>query len=501
MVSVNAGKWLRAGAVGAALIVSGCASVQQPLRDDLSAEDAQLRQCARWFHSLDAAVARAGVNDVEARPVEGFPYLRVDRFTAALAESAAADPRAFDAWVERMQQLDEDGRRVEISNLPQSAINQLGVNDKQAAVTRTRECSREMAVADLAGDAKTRSLLKQRAHVDDDYSSFKRTVGLYAVTSVPFGGGIDDWHEEAIETFKQARDGNAARHPVIRYIPKEASTYSRDEVAALLERSVDALGVPVLSAEQRERLFATYAPVFEIETTGDYDRIGRLFWSASPTPEVDTARPTVYRKIAYTLDGDQILLQLVYVAWMPERPKDGTFDLLGGRLDGIVWRVTLAPTGEPLLYDSIHPCGCFHMFFPTPKAQPQPAPADNIEWAFIPATLPAIPEGSRITVSAQTRTHYLSNVWPHQSATGIEYAFADYDSLRTLAQPGSGTRSAFGPDGLVPGTQRGERYFFWPMGIDSAGAMRQWGTHATAFLGRRHFDDADLMEARFLLSY
>jgi hypothetical protein len=30
--------------------------------------------------------------------------------------------------------------------------------------------------------------------------------------------------------------------------------------------------------------------------------------------------------------------------------------------------------------------------------------------------------------------------------------------------------------------------------------MRQWGTHATAFIGRRHFDDADLIERRFELS-
>ena len=34
-------------------------------------------------------------------------------------------------------------------------------------------------------------------------------------------------------------------------------------------------------------------------------------------------------------------------------------------------------------------------------------------------------------------------------------------------------------------------------GIVSAGAMRQWGRHATAFVGRRHFDDADLFERRF----
>ena len=33
--------------------------------------------------------------------------------------------------------------------------------------------------------------------------------------------------------------------------------------------------------------------------------------------------------------------------------------------------------------------------------------------------------------------------------------------------------------------------------ILAAGAMRQWGRQATAFVGRRHFDDADLFEKRF----
>jgi hypothetical protein len=35
------------------------------------------------------------------------------------------------------------------------------------------------------------------------------------------------------------------------------------------------------------------------------------------------------------------------------------------------------------------------------------------------------------------------------------------------------------------------------MGIASPGAMRQWGRHATAFIGRRHFDDPRLFDQRF----
>ena len=49
----------------------------------------------------------------------------------------------------------------------------------------------------------------------------------------------------------------------------------------------------------------------------------------------------------------------------------------------------------------------------------------------------------------------------------------------------------------LPGSQRPERFLLWPMGVRSAGAMRQWGHHPVAFLGRRRFDDARLIELLF----
>ena len=62
-----------------------------------------------------------------------------------------------------------------------------------------------------------------------------------------------------------------------------------------------------------------------------------------------------------------------------------------------------------------------------------------------------------------------------------------------------GRRSVFRPDGIVSGSERGERWLFWPMGVPEPGAMRQWGRHATAFVGRRHFDDPALLERYFSL--
>jgi len=55
----------------------------------------------------------------------------------------------------------------------------------------------------------------------------------------------------------------------------------------------------------------------------------------------------------------------------------------------------------------------------------------------------------------------------------------------------------YGPDGVVAGTERAERWLIWPMGVPAPGAMRQWGHHATAFIGRRHFDDPDLLTRLF----
>ena len=66
-----------------------------------------------------------------------------------------------------------------------------------------------------------------------------------------------------------------------------------------------------------------------------------------------------------------------------------------------------------------------------------------------------------------------------------------------LTRTNGETQSIYRPDGIVDGTERLERFLLWPMGIASPGAMRQWGTHATAFVGRRHFDDPSLFEDAF----
>ncbi|MDJ0779437.1 MAG: hypothetical protein QNJ85_16335 [Gammaproteobacteria bacterium] len=479
--------------------LAGCAAIQAPHREHLEAGDSALRECAHWFRALDRAIAAAGVADIGARRIDGFPYLRVDRFSASFRQQAGDDAATNAAWLQRLRELDVIGRRIEIDNLPDPAVRALDDAGRDALLTRLQECAMQLARVDLpAGEYS--EVLARRARVDDDYSSLKRALGLYELTRLPFHAGVENWQERAAAEIEAVRRGKAPVADLLRYRPADVDGYTRAEVRDLLARAArHPLGIAQLSREQRSRLFATYAPVFEIETAGDFDRIGQPYWNGGPVPGIDLARPTVYTRIDYTRVDNRSLLQLVYVAWFPERPAAHWLDLLAGRLDGLAWRVTLAPDGEPVLFDSIHPCGCYHMFFTTPRVEPIAAPAASIEWAFTAASLPRIAAGQRLVVSLQSRTHYLRNAWPAEVDGDVDYLFADYDDLRSLPLPDGGARSLFGEDGLVPGTARGERFLFWPMGIRSAGAMRQAGSQATAFVGRRHFDDPDLVEKRFRL--
>jgi hypothetical protein len=99
--------------------------------------------------------------------------------------------------------------------------------------------------------------------------------------------------------------------------------------------------------------------------------------------------------------------------------------------------------------------------------------------------------------------HYLQRVYTRpakvaRDVTERSYTLADYSELYSR-QSAQGFRSLFDPDGFVPGTERGERFYLWPMGIRSPGAMRERGRQPTAFVGRRHFDDANLLDTLFQL--
>lgn len=495
---------LRVLALAAAMAAGGCASLQGEFDAHLQSPSESVRDCAQWYRAVDQAVADAGVPDAQYRRVGGFPYFRVDRTLSALRERAARSEAALQAYAERMLDLDLEARRHELDNLPRASVDALPGMGRDLtrgyALRRTRECGRLLREIDLA-KPQARGALLARSTVPDDYSSGLRAIGLYFLTRLAFASGVKRWEEETLAAFRGEAPAGA---PVarVRYAPPAAATLPREMVAGILDRArFDLLGQPSFTDREFHALASTYAPSFEVAIAADYDRFGLLRWQrGAEVPEVEASEPAVYVQPAYTRYAGQVLLQIVYTIWFAERPAQGSVDRLAGRLDGVVWRVTLAPDGEPLIYDSIHPCGCYHQFFPTPRAKARAAPDLLEEWAFIPQTLPRIEHGQRPVVSIASGSHYIDRVTLVRGRDSVvRYAFYPYDELRSLPRLEGGKRSAFGPDGLMGGTERTERFLYWPMGIASAGAMRQWGRHATAFVGRRHFDDADLIERRFVI--
>ena len=149
------------------------------------------------------------------------------------------------------------------------------------------------------------------------------------------------------------------------------------------------------------------------------------------------------------------------------------------------------------------------MFFPTERVRERPGPLEHEgffdETMFSPQVVRSPGPGERVIVYLGSGDHNIQRVAidTPKPAPGVPYRLKDENELRALPLPavaGGGTRSIYGLDALVPGSQRPERFLFWPMGVPSAGQMRQRGHHATAFVGRRHFDDPLLIDRYFTLA-
>jgi hypothetical protein len=209
---------------------------------------------------------------------------------------------------------------------------------------------------------------------------------------------------------------------------------------------------------------------------------------------VDTTQGVEYRWLSWTRFQGQALLQLNYQLWFPLRPPRGSFDITAGVLDGVIWRVTLDGAGQVLAYDSIHPCGCYYTLFPGKGWQAASQPRDQ-EPVFAPKTAPVPEAGERLRLVLSGGTRYFVDVAVGAKPNSIHsLRTAPVSDLQSLPLPGGGWNSVYEPDGLIRVSRRPERFLFWPLGIPSAGTMRQPGTYAIAFVGRRHFDDAYLLE-------
>ncbi|MDG9668591.1 hypothetical protein ONV78_12685 [Hahella sp. CR1] len=431
--------------------------------------------CADDWSQFQQAVSRQHTFDGQDWPVPDYEYLRMDRTLSLLSKSTLDTEQRRD-WVARDYAKGRLARHMENQRLFQPL-----------SLDSLESCLHQQADQLVGQPAFWRHL--QTLSYPEDYISLHRWLGLSAVLQPLISWRVDVLNDEVTAAYQHYQPTGEWR----RYIP--ATRVSAPPVNFPLPK--DNLGLPSLSEQEWRRLFAYYSPDLVVETRGDFDIPGRpVHEGQSWTTD---ATPTAYTRVSQTYWQGQWLPQLVYVFWFNSRPKTSPFDILGGTLDGLMWRVTLDPQGVPLFFDSVHPCGCYHKWYPVqPNIRFAGAPPGDERLIILPPPPELISETPVLRLSSGA--HYVVGL-EHRPRENIPekapaYLLQDYNALR-LMRDGDTWLSLFQPDGLVEGTERLERFLIWNMGVPSAGAMRQWGHHAVAFASRRHLDDPLLFQRYF----
>lgn len=446
----------------AALACVGCVT---PHHRPESRDDAALDACAAALYDDQRAAVRAGAIDGGRAIVPGFPHYRATRLLASFAADVNDDARVQE-WTERLMAEAAAARHTE--------------HQRRGAVAppRLAACATRLRTADLQHPARLRAL-REAARVPDDYSRVARTFGAYPLARPFLRRGIAGYHQRVAERYATAIEDAGQRRD---WAPEPPSP----PVPVLQTRPRTSLGFPEISPDDWAALAAHHAPTWSIDVVSDDDLPG------TPRRDADGRLRFTPEAVAYwygdwTRRGDTVLPMLVYTVWFAARTAASRFDPYAGPIDGVVWRVILQEDVTPLGYDSIHPCGCYRYFFlaePVVRLRQQDDPRRETIPVPQAAPLPRPP----IAVWIAAGDHQVQRV---RAATDVDpmtprYRLVPYEQLEA--------GQLFGPEGLIAGSERGERWWLWPSGVISPGAMRQRGRQATAFIGRTHFDDPRFLD-------
>ncbi|MGB1800216.1 MAG: hypothetical protein ACPHLK_05225 [Gammaproteobacteria bacterium] len=494
------------------LFISGCASIA-PKTAQYSAKypgaTEIVGKCSEAYQLISTAIHDAGVSDAEAQSIDGFPYLRSNRFLASFKDELHNEV-LISAWLDHLIKLDQQARFVELRNLPTKDYALLAKTvseqtDKYWTLEKViNECPQQLKAFDLNKPERIVKI-KQGAMVADEYSLLKRTIGFYPISKYGAYYGYQNWKKENLATFNNITDWEGTQ---VAYQPVVSTSLSANDLAEIIQQSRNnPLAIPVFNQQQFKQMAEHFAPIFLLDESSDADKIGQPIWSEKNEVTIDHSRPVSVVRLEYTRFNDSILPQLVYSIWFTERPKESGLDILAGKLDGIIWRVTVDDNGKILIADTIHPCGCYHLFFPSKNLSKQTTKQNSLsEGITTPAVLPSHTETDRLTLGIESSSHYLQSL-SNKNQAAHKQQIRSYDlivadpipdfALRSMPLADGGFKSIYQTNGLIKGTERAERWLLWPMGIKSPGAMRQWGRHATQFVGRRHFDDPYLFDDAF----
>jgi hypothetical protein len=472
------------GSVCLSFALSACQS--SAIRSDtnsLNTSSADLISCTSVAAEFRSAVGSEEVGNASAPALATLPMFHSNRFLDLLAKEPATEMQTKQ-WFSQSAALGASIRSSENQNLKQP-----WPDSRLALINR---CAMSFATLDDYNTPR-RQTLKQLPLIPDHYDSFPQWLGFNWLLRPIFKSRIKKLHEEETRWFEQANSFDES----VSYKFQEIIHQEDINLKEWFNQAYDAnaLKVPQLADKQLISLFALHSPSFTIELEDENDLIGQPVWRNDEVT-INSDSPMVYTLPSFTRFGTNNLLQLNYVVWFLERKPTTLFDLFAGKIDSLIWRVTLDEQGKVLLYDSVHSCGCYHKYFVVADDVAIRKPALSEEPANI-FNLTNINSDTGVHIRLTANEHYVVGVNNDALSSARPYLLADYGQLSNLNNHGH-SMSMFSPSGIIIDSKRLERYTLWPTGIRSVGAMRQWGTHATGFLEQQHLDDATLLDYYFL---
>lgn len=481
------------------LIVSGCQSTQ-PVSQP-GAAISPVESCQQLLSLVDQAVGEAGTTDTSVFRIQGFPYLRTNRFLAEMAETENSPP-AIRQWLARMHRLDLEAREKEILNLDndqfQALVNQSRhFTDRRTFIEEVRACATRL-FTNGAGTQHLADNVQDAIDIPTEYRTWRRVVGLYPLVALPVAFASDNafdefraWH--AMPPEKLPKIGA----PVV-YAPAGPSADNRVDPVTLYQTTPrDALGLPQLTPQDEQRLVDALAPTIVQDTVAGYDRIGQVQWSNGELA-IAHAAPTGYFYLSQGHFNNRPSLQINYVFWYSHRAGDSAPWIEWGRLDGLTVRISLDHTGRPVMLDIMNNCGCYHFFVPD-QTQISSVRSTSLGLdPLVPAWLPDQFPDQRLQLMVSSGWHQVQHIATDNPAEKtVPYELRPYHELEILADENGQHRSMFNTEGIAWGSDRVEPALFFSMGIPNVGSMRQRGHHAIKLVGRAHFDDPQLFDNTF----
>ena len=422
--------------------------------------------CFTALKNLDRlALKYAGTQAGNRTPHQ--PWLRYNRLsTHNIAVQSATYPTAksLKPLLSQMSTLAIEGLSLEWPIVPKAQQQRWRTHHQIKTATNEwlQLCVKQHIQRQLIDPMQTLTRLRS-IPTDNDYSTLARVAGAYPIAAIPFRYNVIKEQKRLESEWREISN-------------KHWVSYT-----------------PMATVSANQTLLKQHAPIWLIDSKTDVNRPGAPYWQGDRL-NVNTHHPISYSFVSKALWKQQTITQLNYLIWFSERPKLKRIDWVAGKHDAVIFRVNLDTNGSVIAYDSIHLCGCWYRLF---LPENRPFKPINNRWQE-PVTMQRITPAKPMAVYISADTHQISYLQPATNITHPidftkEYRLAPFSGLLNLPTE-NGVRSIFNTSGYVAGSERPERWFFWPMGVKNPGALRRFGDHAISFVGRRYFDDPHLLE-------